>query len=260
MKDRPSLTARRVAAQRARLTRPSSAEGDPEAEQRLYAGMDSWLVFPAVDSGRMAARTRWFDDATVDALDRDVKQVVIVGAGYDGRALRFGGGDVRWIEVDHPATQADKRRRVAALGLSREPVTFVAMDLIEGDVDAELVRAGHDDTAATLFVCEGLLGYLPMSTIQSLLHTLRQRSAGRSTLAANFRVTDPPRSPGDKVKRVAIDGLLALIGEPRATEFRPGDPERILDEAGWRIVRSAVADHTRLDGGSHGLHVLAEPS
>src|SRR3954447_24591402 len=113
--DRPSYTARRGASQRAQLARPGTPHGNPDAEQRLYEGLGSPLLFSRLDPKRMAGRTRWFDDATVEALDQGVGQVVIIGAGYDGRALRFGGGDVRWIEVDHPSTQADKRRRVADL-------------------------------------------------------------------------------------------------------------------------------------------------
>jgi O-methyltransferase involved in polyketide biosynthesis len=61
----------------------------------------------------------------VDAIDRGVKQVVILGAGYDGRALRFRTPGVRFFEVDHPATQIDKLRRLAALGVSVAGISFV---------------------------------------------------------------------------------------------------------------------------------------
>jgi len=57
------------------------------------------------------ARTAFFDRVVVSAIDRGVAQVVIGGAGYDGRAFRYAKPGVRWFEVDHPATQADKRAR-----------------------------------------------------------------------------------------------------------------------------------------------------
>lgn len=41
------------------------------------------------------------------------------GGGYDGRALRFGGGATRWFEIDHSATQADKRKRLDLVGALR---------------------------------------------------------------------------------------------------------------------------------------------
>ncbi len=58
----------------------------------------------------LRARTAFFDQAVVDSIDSGVRQVVIGGAGYDGRALRYAKPGVRWFEVDHPSTQADKRR------------------------------------------------------------------------------------------------------------------------------------------------------
>ena len=63
---------------------------------------------------RLAARTRFFDEQVLAALDRGIRQVVIAGAGYDDRALRFRSPGVRYFELDHPATQADKRRLLAA--------------------------------------------------------------------------------------------------------------------------------------------------
>jgi len=258
--DRPSFTAQRVAAQRAKLDRPSSPDGDPEAERRLYAGLGKPSLFTGVDAGRMRRRTEWFDAATVDALARGVAQVVIVGAGYDGRALRFRTAGVHWIEVDHPATQADKKRRVEALGVPQGDITFVAVDLVHDNLDAALDAAGQQRGDPTLFMCEGLLGYLSVHTIVALLAVLRRRATPESTLAANFRVTSPPRWVGDHVARAALEGILKFVGETRMTEFREGDAERLLTRTGWCIERQDVSDRTRLDGGSRGLLVLAAPA
>ena len=257
--DRPSFTAQRVAVQRAQLDRPSGPDGDPEAERRLYEGLGNPFLFARLDPGRMRGRTEWFDDATVNALARGVAQVVIVGAGYDGRALRFKGEGVRWIEVDHPATQADKRRRVESLGVDVRHITFAAVDLVHDDVDVALDRAGHQPSAATLYLCEGLLGYLPVDTIVALFSVLRRRSTPDSTLATNFRVTSQPRWLGDHVARGVLDGILKMVGETRLTEFHDGDPERLLAASGWAVERQVIADCTRLDGGSYGLLVLASP-
>jgi methyltransferase (TIGR00027 family) len=257
--DRPSFTARRVASQRAKLARPSSPNGDPDAEQRLYEGLVTPLLFSRVDPNRMLRRTRWFDDVTVDALGRGVTQVVIVGAGYDGRALRFADGSVRWIEVDHPATQADKRRRVATLGVSLAHITFAPVDLVHDDLGAALAKAGHDERKPTLLICEGLLGYLPLETVVTLLTDLRIRSAPDTVLAVNFRVSEQPRWLGDRIGRGLIDGILNLVGEARITDFHEGEPELLLADTGWRVVRQDTSDHTRIDGGSRGQLVVATP-
>ena len=76
----------------------------------------------------------------VGALRRRVDQVVIGAAGYDGRALRYAKPGVRWFEVDHPATQQDKRERLERLGLAAGQVRFVPADFTLDPPIADLLR------------------------------------------------------------------------------------------------------------------------
>jgi methyltransferase (TIGR00027 family) len=75
------------------------AEGDPSRRRlRLF----------------IAVRTRFAEDALASAVERGVRQVVVLGAGLDTFAYRNPFGDrLRIFEVDHPATQAWKRQRLA---------------------------------------------------------------------------------------------------------------------------------------------------
>src|SRR5260370_36343064 len=115
----PSETARRVAAHRLGFTRVPAAYGDPAADEALAADVAAGHVATA---NRMhdylAARTAFFDRTVVRAVDGGVRQVVIGAAGYDGRAFRYARPGVRWFEVDHPATQRDKLRRLERLRLA----------------------------------------------------------------------------------------------------------------------------------------------
>jgi methyltransferase (TIGR00027 family) len=95
--------------------------------------------------------------------------------------------------VDHPATQADKRRRLARIDATSEHISFVPVDLLEGSLDAELARAGHDPAQPSLWVCEGLFPYLPRPTITALCATLRSRSSPGSAPVHNVLVNESPR-------------------------------------------------------------------
>jgi len=253
----PSVTARAVALGRSRLVRSQTSTGDPEAENRLYAGLGGpvWWPVGARWQRRVAARTRFLDDVTLSAIDAGITQVVIVGAGYDGRALRFAQPGVRFFEVDHPATQQDKRRRVQALGVSSEEITYVAYDLTDGDLAGALAAAGHAHERASLFICEGLLLYLTPPVIEELLRALRSCAAVGSLLA----LSAGERLPGaPAVARARVDAqrlLLAAIGEPRRSRFEPGEVNELLQAAGWSTVRERV----RARGGRKGMLVLAQP-
>ena len=119
-----------------------------EGERRLYRAVGGTLAVPIGRPAGLEERTRVIDAEVARALGHGTGQVVLLGAGYDGRALRFGGGTVRWFEVDLPSTQADKRARLGALGIEPAGVTYVGVDLRRDDVGRALDAAGHDARGA----------------------------------------------------------------------------------------------------------------
>src|SRR5215469_2818408 len=103
-----SMTARRVAAQRLHFTRVTASWATPEPDQLLQADVAAGLDAPAGPMTRyLELRTTFIDHLTVESIDRGLTQMVVAGAGYDGRSLRYAKAGVRWFEIDHPDTQAD---------------------------------------------------------------------------------------------------------------------------------------------------------
>jgi O-methyltransferase involved in polyketide biosynthesis len=100
-----SATARRVAAQRLSFQRVATATGRPQDDQRLQADVASGIE---VRTTRMTlylrARTAFFDRIVVESIDAGTDQVVVVGAGYDGRSLRYAKPGVRCRSVLEPAS------------------------------------------------------------------------------------------------------------------------------------------------------------
>lgn len=255
---RPSLTARHVAAQRVDLERVAGPCGDAAADVRLQRSV-SWrgLVGLGGVGVPMAARTAFFDRVVSDAIDAGITQVVVLGAGYDGRALRFAHPDVTFFEVDRAATQADKRRRLRAIGADTTGIAFVTADLTRDDLRDTLCDRGFDAARPALFTCEGLLPYLEPADGERLLRAARAVAAGGSTLACNFHVRPPTNVLDARLARSGVDLLLRLIGERRRTTFRPGDPDSLLERAGWRVATSETADRER---GGHAQFVTARPA
>ena len=251
--DEPSLTARGVALARARLERSASPTGDPEGDVALATSLAQGVERPVDLAERerralrrflsfMEARTLFFDDAVVGAIDRGVTQVVILGAGYDGRALRFRTPGVRFFEVDHPATQADKRRRLEALDIATTGITFVEADFTEPGLDQRLADAGHLAEEQTQFLLEGVLRYLPEPAVHDLLGTARRRAAAGSELAVSI-VTRPLVEDDDAAaarraeeQRLADAGEAVLTVPPRDVAFG------WMTDAGWTIASVADLD------------------
>jgi methyltransferase (TIGR00027 family) len=232
-----SQTARRVAAQRRHFDRVPADYGDPAADQRLHDDVAGDL--PYVDTpftGYLAARTRFFDTAVVDAVARGCLQIVVVGAGYDGRSLRYGSHAVRWFELDHPATLTDKSERLSRLGLATDAASPVAVDFAFDDVGDALVAAGHDASQPSLIVCEGVTPYLDREVVLRLLTSLRTRAAAGSQLAIDFALE--AESGKARAAREALRAAVESHGEPFRFELPRSDLVGLLRSAGWAIERA----------------------
>src|SRR5262249_16544110 len=123
----PSRTALLIARQRAahQVLDHGSILCDPFAMKILREDEKDVLQFPnehpLASIGRLstAARSRIAEDALSGAVERGIRQIVILGAGLDTFALRSPhGAQIRIYEVDHPATQAWKRQRLAEAQLA----------------------------------------------------------------------------------------------------------------------------------------------
>jgi methyltransferase (TIGR00027 family) len=228
-----STMARVVATVRPRVARAPFDGGAPEVDDRLARAVRLRVPLPLLGTGGayFRDRTRFFDEAVVGAVGDGIEQVVLVGAGYDGRAFRYGAPGVRWFEVDHPATQADKRSRLVALGADCSHVVFVPCDLGTDDLGAALVAAGHDASRSTLFVAEAVLPYVPIGAVERGLRTMAERRGPGGRLAVELGLV-----PHDLRSWVNVGGLrvaTTLFGERILTVQEPGDALDMLRRCGW---------------------------
>ncbi|HEY6220362.1 MAG TPA: SAM-dependent methyltransferase, partial [Gemmatimonadaceae bacterium] len=201
------------------------AKAVAKIEQNVREGKQGWRMEAAkVMADIMALRTTAIDTAVRDAIGRGAKQLVILGAGYDGRAWRMTElAGVRVFEVDHPATQGEKRSRAAELppaigSLSFVPINFESQAL--GDV---LTKAGHDRSAPTCWIWEGVVMYLSKESVRSTLRGIAALSAPGSTLIVNYH------SPA---RRFLSKLMVRLIGEPMISEWTPEEMAAELKAAG----------------------------
>jgi methyltransferase (TIGR00027 family) len=173
----------------------------------------------------LTARILFFDDVVARCAE---PQVVVLGAGYDARAWRFSRDGVRFWEVDHPSTQADKRLLAPEGG-----PTYVPLDLTEAPAGPALVDAGLDPTAPTLFVAEGLAMYLTDDDLRALLDGLGPAAADGSRLALNIGFGFD--GSGGVVRRLTRR-LLARRREPIRSTVTPDTVTALLAEVGWRTT------------------------
>jgi methyltransferase (TIGR00027 family) len=228
-----------VAAERALLTSMGVLD-DPFARGMLTPSMRAmlWVVehgpnrVPArsVTLAGLAARVRWFDTQVAKALDAGIKQVAVIGAGYDSRTWRIRSSGVKFFELDHAPTQQDKICRAPQPGPA-----YVESDLTAEDSAKSLVDNGFDASRPALFVVEGVTMYLGEEDVRRQLELLARMSAIESRLAVDFY---PPSNVGTlqdhrqlRLQRLARRGsgesLRLALDRPQAVE--------LVQASGWDV-------------------------
>ncbi len=194
------MDARHTAAAIARLrkregTRPPGERlfEDPYAYLFDDTSLDVQQLFDLVPffEEHIRLRTRLFDDAVREAVAGGVGTVVLVGAGFDTRALRMPElRNVRVVEVDHEDQIASKQRRFAEANVSLPAnVSFTAADLMSpGALALALEGAGVLGPTRALWICEGLFGYLSLAAVSEIATVAAKLSAPGSTLVANHGI------------------------------------------------------------------------
>lgn len=185
----------------------------------------------------MVPRTVAIDDAV---RARPHPQLVILGAGLDGRGWRMAElSDVDVYEVDHPASQADKRDRAAALEPVAGALRWAPVDLARDALGPALAAAGHDETAATTWIWEGVVPYLRPAEIIATVRAVAARSAPGSRLIVNYQSPSLKAALGLGVARLMAKVSRRpdpMAGEPRRSAWTPERMRELLATDGWQVA------------------------
>ena len=254
---RSSATAQNIALARSHLNASTGIVSDPWAvalldrRRRVVArGLRLPKLRDVVSQrvfAHIAARTLAHDEMLTNAMNAGIKQVVVVAAGFDSRALRLARAGVTFYEVDHPATQAEKRRRLARVGATSDRVRFVPVDLDERTCSQPLISAGLDPQEPSAFVVEGLTMYLSQDANLVLLRDLAGVAAPRSVLGIDFAspATPPPGALGVAARILERTSKLMLArADERVVLLCDADAAATtVQHGGWNLQRVRSARH-----------------
>jgi len=168
-------------------------------------------------------------------------QLVILGAGLDGRAHRMTELDnVDVFEVDHPASQQDKRDRVVDLPPLAGSLQYVPVDFAGDRLGDALAAAGHQPSLPTAWLWEGVVPYLSKADVAATVAVLASRSAPGSCLVVNYQTP----APSAVVGRLAARAMAALArqpspwrSEPRRSSWTSNAMRQLLARHGYAVVR-----------------------
>ncbi|MGA6988752.1 MAG: class I SAM-dependent methyltransferase [Terriglobales bacterium] len=212
------------------------------AHEPLAEGLRSHVVL----------RSRFAEERMAQAVQRGVRQCVILGAGFDTFAFR----QPEWArslhiyEVDHRATQEEKRQRLQSAGI-RIPANleFVAIDFESVSLRAGLQTSSLNFSEPAFFSCLGVLVYLSREATDAIFQLV-------ATFPASSEIVFTFSTP-DAEDRTALANMANALGEPWQTHFDPQTLVRVLRAIGFSTISflsPEAADRTYFQSRNDGLH------
>ena len=164
----------------------------------------------------VAMRSRFAEDSARRAIGDGVRQILILGAGLDTFAYRLEPREgLRVFELDHPATQRDKRRRLEEAHIAEPPhAAYVAHDFERGSMTAALEAGGLDTGRRTFVMWLGVTPYLAEDAVFATLGELARFPGGAEVV---FDYANPPHTIEETQVRdfhQAMAEQVAATGEP----------------------------------------------
>ncbi len=239
----PSRTAFAAAVYRAahQVLEQGRIFADPLAVQLAGVTPDSFRQDPDAQAAQrgirffVAARSHVAEAALRRGVEaRDVGQLVVLGAGLDTFAYRNPFATrLKVFEVDHPATQAWKRRRLGEAGITvPEDLTYAPVDFEHESLSGRLAEAGLDPGVRSFFTWLGVVPYLTGEAIASTLSQIAGHPGGAEVV---FDYGEPPDQIDSSYRALheARAARVAAAGEPFLSYFDPAGLHAELRLAGF---------------------------
>jgi methyltransferase (TIGR00027 family) len=188
------------------------------------------------------SRTKYVDSVLVEALKDGVKQVVVLGAGFDTRGLRFESllAGVRFIEVDYGPTQEYKKRRtVEIFGSLPKHIRYVPVDFSKDNLLTQLRQVGYAERDKTFFIWEGVVMYISESAVKDTIHFARDHSAAGSRIIFNYPLADNPdvNNPNSRYVKWGEPWIFGVPGENAVAFVQREGLEVVSDVSGIDLIR-----------------------
>ena len=220
------------------------ASGSPGYGPRLMrASKQPWMIRVYQIQDRMMPgqwegfghRKIFMQEQVEAAISQGVRQVLVLGAGFDTLCLRLAPqhSQVQFFEIDHPATSAAKAKGVALEG-QPENMIQIAADLGEHALSKVLSEeARWKPSLTSVLVAEGLLQYLTNDEVRSLL------DEAAATTGAGSRIAFTHAIPGE---RKILSTMVRLVGEPWKSAVRSEDLPEYFEGTGWAVTSDVDSD------------------
>jgi len=203
--------------------------------RRLFAK----VVAPKGIYEYVIARTKYIDGVFRHALENELNQVLIFGAGFDARAIRFQDATLNTgvFELDVPMTQQAKIRQYRKRHLPVPPnLTFIAIDFDKESLSMKLDEAGFYRQRRSLFLLEGLVMYLQPDSVGETFQTIHDYAGEGNLIVFDYVYASVLRNEGIYYGESGISQTVSGAGEQWHFGIEKGQIGHFLKKYAMRLI------------------------
>jgi methyltransferase (TIGR00027 family) len=211
----------------------------------------------------LLSRARFTEDNLEIAVNTGTKQYIILGAGLDTYAFRHKDrlDKLRVFEIDHPATQAFKKQRIAELGWEiPSQLNFIATDFRQETLAEVLTKSAYNPEVKSFFSWLGVTMYLSREEVFRTLRSIAAIAPAGSMVVFDYfdlKFFDPMQSDSQIQEEIA---MAKQAGEPMKTGFDPSTLSTDLENLGLHLCEDLNQEEIQkryLQGRKYGHIALA---
>jgi methyltransferase (TIGR00027 family) len=184
-------------------------------------------------------RARYAEDALDRAVESGVDQYVLLSAGLDSFALRRVdlAPVLKVFELDHPASQASKRKRLEKLNIDQPAnLEFVPIDFEKENLARGLIRSSYSSGRPAFFSWMGATAYLTNDAVIKTLESIAAAAAPGSELVFDYIIPKELLGPEEESSAKVVYRYVARRGEPFKSGFDPQAFPKEIGAMGFEVL------------------------
>ena len=202
-----------------REANPLAAAGFADTQSAL-----DWMMQSGAAASILLSRAQYAEECLEKSMASGTVQYVMLGAGLDSFAFRRPElmDKLVLFEVDHPATQAHKRQRLAELGWAQPAnLHYLPVDFTRQRLSDRLAYSRFDPGLPVFFSWLGVTYYLPRQVVLATLQEIALFALNGSSIVFDY-LDEEAFEPGKCAPRVQrMLNHVESLGEPMQSGLDP---------------------------------------
>ncbi|MBN1410362.1 MAG: SAM-dependent methyltransferase [Spirochaetales bacterium] len=200
-----------------------------------------WPIFPRGIYEYVIARTKFIDNLCKESINEGVEQIVIFGAGFDSRAIRFGkmNENLKIYELDTDYTlQAKigqfKKRKI----LLPENTVYIPVDFNIDSPPEKLLENGFKPDKRSLLILEGIIMYLTEKAVDELFGVIDRLTSTGSRIVFDYIHAAVLKRENLYYGESSIYKTVSNAGEGWRFGFEKSNVSSFLEKYNLKLIRN----------------------